>query len=281
MSPPLVTIIVLNWNRRDLTLQCLRSLDRLQYENVTLLVVDNGSRDGSLEAVEAAYPRVQRLALPENSGFARGNNAGLELALKAGPDWIMFLNNDTEVAPDLVSALVAGAAAFPQGGIFGPKIYYGGQQRRIWYAGGEVAMPLGRIRHRGIRTSDHGQYDLPGPTDYVTGACLLIRAQLARTLGGFDTAYPMYMEDVDLCTRARRLGAGIIYLPAGTLWHHVSSSIGGEASLRKAALKLRSSLLYYRRYARPWHWPTILLYQLLYYLLLGPLRYLRSRLPPA
>ncbi len=100
-----VVVIVLNWNRRDLTLQCLRSLDRLQYENVTILVVDNGSRDGSLEAVEAAYPRVQRLALPENSGFARGNNAGLELALKAGPDWIMFLNNDTEVAPDLADVL--------------------------------------------------------------------------------------------------------------------------------------------------------------------------------
>ena len=281
MSQPLVAIIVLNWNGRDLLLRCLRSLARLDDARNTVLVVDNGSRDGSLEAVEAAYPQVQRLALPENRGFARGNNAGLELALKAHPDWIMFLNNDTEVAPDLVSALVAGAAEFPHGGIFGPKIYYGGQQRRIWYAGGEVALPLGRIRHRGIRSRDHGQYDLPGPTDYVTGACLLIRAELARALGGFDTAYPIYMEDVDLCTRARRAGAGVIYLPAGTLWHHVSSSTGGEASLRKAALKLRGSLLYYRRYARPWHWPTILLYQLLYVAVLGPLRYLRSRLRPA
>ncbi len=281
MSPPAVTIIVLNWNGRDLLLRCLRSLARLDDVGTTVLVVDNGSHDGSLDAVKADYPQVQRLALPENIGFARGNNAGLELALQAQPHWIMFLNNDTEVAPDLVSALVAGAAEFPAGGVFGPKIYYGGQERRIWYAGGEVNLPLGRIRHRGIRALDSGQYDLPGPTDFVSGACLLIRAQLARTLGGFDTAYPMYMEDVDLCERARRSGAGVFYLPGGTLWHHVSSSIGGELSLRKAALKLRASLLYYRRYARPWHWPTILLYQLLYYTVLGPLRYLRSRLRPA
>lgn len=276
MQPP-VTIIVLNWNGRELVLQCLRSLQKLDYPNVTLMVVDNGSRDGSVEAIRAQFPELELLPLPENVGFARGNNAGAERALKAEPAWIMFLNNDTEVAPDLLSALIAGAEHFPAAGLFGPKIYYGDQPDRLWYAGGDVSLPLGRIRHRGIRALDSGQFDAPGATGFVSGCCLLIRAGLLRRLGGFDSGYVMYFEDVDLCARAGQEGSPSVYLPAAKVWHHVSSSLGGEFSLRKVALKLRSSLRFYRRHAPPWYWPSILAYQVLYYSVLGPVRYVRRR----
>ncbi len=274
---PRVVIIVLNWNRRELTLQCLRSLEQLRYGNYATLVVDNGSRDGSVQTIRAEFPRVEVQPLPVNLGYAGGNNAGLEVALKQNPDWIMFLNNDTEVAPDLLAALISGAERFPDGAVFGPKIYYGGQEDLIWYAGGQVSLPLGRTRHRGIREPDQGQYDESGPTDFVSGCCLLIRADLVRRLGGFDPGYTMYMEDVDLCCRARQMEAGCYYIPAGRVRHYLSSSVGGELSLRKVYLKWRSGMRFLRRYARPWHWPSILGYQLLYYGVLGPVKYIKRR----
>ncbi len=280
MTEPSAAIVVLNWNGRELTLQCLRSLERLRYGNYATILVDNGSQDGSVEAVRAEFPQVKVLSLPVNLGYAGGNNAGLEAALEQNPDWIMFLNNDTEVAPDLLAALISGTERFPDGAVFGPKIYYDGEEGLIWYAGGEVSLSLGRLRHRGIRERGRGQYDQPGPTDFVSGCCLLIRADLVRRLGGFDPGYVMYTEDVDLCYRARQLGAGCYYLPAGRVRHYLSSSMGGELSLRKVYLKWRSGMHFLRRYARPWHWPSIVVYQLLYYGVLGPIRYLQRKRQP-
>ena len=277
IQEPRVVIIVLNWNGRELTLQCLRSLERLRYGNYATILVDNGSQDGSVEAVSAEFPQVKVLSLPVNFGFAGGNNAGLEAALQQNPDWIMFLNNDTEVAPSLLSALISGTERFPDGAVFGPMIYYGGEEYLIWYAGGEVNLLLGRLRHRGIRERNRGQYDQAGSTDFVSGCCLLIRAGLVRQLGGFDPSYAMYTEDVDLCYRARQLGAGCYYLPDGRVRHYLSSCMGGELSLRTVYLKWRSGMRFLRRYARPWYWPSILVYQLLYYGVLGPARYVRRR----
>ncbi len=277
MPTPKVTIIVLNWNGRELTLKCLRSLDKLRYEGVTILVVDNGSQDGSAAAIRDQFPNVKLLPLTQNLGYALGNNAGLEAALKEEPQWIMFLNNDTEVAPDLLTELIRGTEGYPEGGVFGPKIYYHGPGDIIWYAGGEVDLRLGRLRHRGIRQHDRGQYDEPGRTDFVSGCCLLIRADLAGELAGFDPAYTMYVEDADLCYRARRLQAGCYYLPAGKVWHAVSSSMGGVLSLRRVGHKFISSMRFLGRYARSWYWPSILAYQVVYYGLLGPVIYARQR----
>jgi GT2 family glycosyltransferase len=273
---PSVVIIVLNWNGRKVVLRCLQSLKTLTYPNCDILVVDNGSEDGSAEAISMDFPEVQVVALPENRGYAEGNNAGLEVALKKRPDWILFLNNDTEVAPDLIDALISGTQRTPGSSLFGPKIYYS-DGIQIWYAGGEINFFLGRIRHRGIRQIDSGQFDEAGPTDFISGCCLLIQADLAQRLGGFDARYPMYMEDVDLCYRARQIGMPAYYLPEGKVWHHVSSSLGGELSIRKVWLKWYSSMRFLCKYAKPWHWATIFIYQILYYTVIGPWRYTHQR----
>ncbi len=277
MKDPLIAIIVLNWNRCELTLQCLRSLDNLSYDSYRTIVVDNGSQDGSVEAIKSQFPQVELVSLNENLGYARGNNKGLEAALMLDPDWIMFLNNDTEVAPDLLEALMEGLRRFTDGAVFGPKIYYGDKDDVIWYAGGEVSFFWGRTRHRGIREPDRGQYDEPEQIDFVSGCCLLIRADLVSRLGGFDPSYLLYTEDVDLCHRARQQGVACYYIPDGQVWHHISSSIGGELSFRKVCLKWQSGMRFFWRYSQPWYWPFILLYQLFYYGVLGPLRYIRRR----
>ncbi|MFC1535549.1 glycosyltransferase family 2 protein [Candidatus Neomarinimicrobiota bacterium] len=276
MNNPSVTVIVLNWNGRELVLRCLRSLQGLTYPNYDVLVVDNGSEDGSVDAISLDFPEVQVIRLPENYGFARGNNEGLKEAWEKEPDWILFLNNDTEVDPDLLNALIAGTEQYPKSGLFGPKIYYG-DKNLIWYAGGEISFFLGRTRHRGIRQQDREDFDQPGPTDFVSGCCLLIRSDLVQRLEGFNTRYPMYMEDVDLCYRASQIGIPSYYLPSGKVWHHVSSSLGGELSLRKVWLKWCSSMRFFWAYAKPWRWITILIYQILFYTMIGPIRYTKQK----
>ncbi|UCH09593.1 MAG: glycosyltransferase family 2 protein [Fidelibacterota bacterium] len=277
MKEPKVVAIILNWNGRELVLRCLRSLMKLHYGNINLIVVDNGSEDDSVKAITEEFPEVQVVALAGNTGYARGNNAGLDVALEQDPEWIMFLNNDTEVDENLIAAFVDGAGHYPDGGIFGPKIYYGEETDRIWYAGGEVSFPLGRSQHRGIREHDRGQYDKPQRTDFVSGCCLFIKADLVRRLGGFDSSFPMYMEDVDLCYRAMQEGVGCYYLPDAKVWHYVSSSMGGELSLRKVWLKWWSGMRFFKRYAKPWHWCTIPGYQVYYFGVLGPARYVRDK----
>src|SRR6185369_1745681 len=107
MRPDQVAIVVLNWNRRADTLACLESLAQAEIGGAALYVVDNGSQDGSAAAVREAYPHVRVIALPENRGFAGGNNAGIRAALDAGAEGVLLLNNDTRVSPDFLAALLA------------------------------------------------------------------------------------------------------------------------------------------------------------------------------
>src|SRR5262249_4020202 len=102
IEPANVTIVVLNWNRRDDTLVCLESLRQADLGGARVLVVDNGSRDGSVEAIRAAFPEVDVLALPRNEGYAGGNDAGMRWALERGAEAVLLLNNDTRVAPDFL-----------------------------------------------------------------------------------------------------------------------------------------------------------------------------------
>ena len=136
MSAPTVCIVVLNWNRRDDTLDCLASLEGLDYPSRWTLVVDNGSTDGSAEAIERAYPAVDVIRAGENLGYAEGNNLGLREALKRGADYVLVLNNDTLVARQMLTHLVAAAEVDQQVGAAGPTIYFHEAPDIIWSAGG-------------------------------------------------------------------------------------------------------------------------------------------------
>lgn len=255
---PSVAIIVLTWNGKELTLDCLDSLSRLTYENTALFLVDNASTDGTVQAVRERYGgTVTIIRNGENLGFSRGNNAGIAAALGAGHDMIMLLNNDTVVDPDLIAPLVDTMERSPGAGIVGPKIYYYTPPDHIWFAGGEVVLWRGVARHIGIREKDAGQYNEERDVDYITGCALLARREVFERIGMLDHTYRAYFEDTDFCMRARRAGYGIRYVPAGIVWHKVSQSTGGQLGSRKVALKLRSTIRFLSRYARPWHWVTI------------------------
>jgi GT2 family glycosyltransferase len=257
-SEPRVAIIVLTWNGKALTLGCLASLSLLRYDDLLIVVVDNGSADGTSDAIREIYEdQVHVIVNGENLGFSRGNNLGIRYALDHGARHVLLLNNDTVVDPNLIRHLVDAMQRGPDIGIVGPKIYYEEPPNQIWSAGGEVFLARGTARHIGIREIDRGQYESPRDVDYVSGCALMARREVFEAIGDLDPAFQAYFEDTDFCMRARRSGFRIVYVPAGVVWHKISSSTGGQMSAKKISRKLRSSVIFFRRYASFNHWLTI------------------------
>ena len=261
MPAPNVYIIVLNYNRKDDTLDCLDSLYKMDFPNFRVVMVDNGSKDGTALAVMESYPHAHVIENRRNLMFSEGNNVGIRAALAEGADYVMLLNNDTVVAPDMLSKMVGAMKAHPEAGMAGPMIYYyppkDGAPELIWYAGGIVKLWQGLTAHRGIRERDTGQYNEVEYTDYVTGCALLATRECLEKVGLLDPSYYIYAEDADLTMRACLAGFKLLFVPNAKMWHKVSSSTGGEFSAFKIKNKIRSNLRFFIRYAKPHHWLTI------------------------
>lgn len=237
-------VIVLNWNGLDDLLRCLGSLQPQLSAGVKVLVVDNGSSDGSVEAASDAFPGVEVLALERNLGYASGNNAGFRHAMQhCAPQYVVFLNNDTVVEPGSLDLLTATLDRDTRAGIVVPKIYFMDKPGRIWYAGGVVRLGIGLVRHVGIRQTDSGQYDARQATGYATGCCLAMRSCDFLRFGGFDERFGMYSEDVDLSLRVQHEGFFVVYEPSARVQHRVSASLGGgmhpQKLFRRSAAMLR------------------------------------------
>lgn len=219
---PWVTIVVLNWNRRQDTLECLASLMSLAYPRCEVAVVDNASRDGSVAAVRQSFPQVTVLENPSNLGYAGGNNVGLRWALARGADQVLLLNNDTIVHPDFLGELVRASLGHPEAGILGPTIYFYDQPAVVWSAGG--AIDWGRGQSSMIDLYERGPSGLgtARPVDFVTGCALLVKASVVARIGPLDERFFSYWEEVDFCVRARRAGFGILHVPQSRIWHKIS-----------------------------------------------------------
>ncbi len=258
MSTPLVYGIILNFNGKPLLLETLASVKQITYSNFKITVVDNGSMDGSQAAMREQFPDVLLIENEKNLGFGEGNNVGIRYALQHGAEWVLLLNNDIAVAPDLLTHMMAVATSDAKIGIIGPKIYYHDQPETIWFAGGRINFWAGLTAHRGIREVDRGQYDRVEDADYLTGCAMLIRREALERIGMFDPIYfPAYSEDADLCVRARHAGYRLVYVPQARVWHKVSSSSGGGMTPFKTKLKVEHSLIFFKRYARWYHWLTM------------------------
>jgi len=221
---PTVCIVVLNWNRREDTLDCLASLERLNYASHWILVVDNGSTDGSVETIERTYPPVEIIQTGANLGYAEGNNVGLREALSRNADYALVLNNDTIVAPDMLTRLVEAAEADAHVGATGPTIFFHEAPDIIWSAGGQFDWRRGKPLLRGLRERDVGQFPDSQPVDYLPGSAILMRREALEQIGGFEPRYFLYYEDNDWCLRAQRHGYTIVHVPRAQLWHKISLS---------------------------------------------------------
>lgn len=268
-------MIVLSWNGRDLTRDTLASLAacRMPAEwRLHTLVVDNASTDDSPRMVREEFPHVELLALSENRRFAGGNNAGIEKALAMGADAIMLLNNDVMADPVLLEKLIAALEDDPNAAAAAPLMYFAPPTDRIWYAGGRCTPWLAHSSHRAIRQRDHGQFRSIEETGYLSGCCLLAKADAWRRVGLLDESYYIYAEDADWCLRAREAGYRLLFVPTARLWHRVSASSGGAMNPWKVYQRLRANVTLWSRHARGWArltWiPALLAQQAAYALLL-------------
>ena len=243
---PRVFIVIVNWNGWQDTLACLRSLESLTYPNFDIIVVDNGSTNDSVQQFKEARPSLRLIQTGENLGFAGGNNVAIRTAMDEDAAYVWLLNNDTLVAPDALTALVNRSTSDAHPGVVGSKIYYASDPLRIWYAGGGFSR-YGWTTHPGMNELDEGQFDVAGPTGYVTGCSLLASAQAIREVGLMSDDYFLYWEEVDWCARIAKAGRSVLYEPASIVWHKVSMSMGGEHSPAKARYEGRNRVLFYRR----------------------------------
>jgi GT2 family glycosyltransferase len=223
MTQPTVSIIVLNYNSRDDTLACLRSLEHLTYLYTEIIVVDNGSTDGTVDAVREQFPNITLIPTGANLGFTGGNNVAIRYALDKGSDYIMLLNNDTIVAPDMIDMLLRAMDQDPALGVVGPLIYYFDQPEVVWSAGGSIDWQRGITHMTGIGEEDKGQFGQePRYVDFVTGCALLARRAVWEQVGLLDDHFFMYYEETEWCVRVNRAGFKIAQVPTAMMWHKIS-----------------------------------------------------------
>ncbi len=259
MTAPSVAAIVLSYDGRDLVLRAVASLRRMRYPRYDLVVVDNGSRDGTREALAAAFPEVAALRAEENLGISGGLNLGILWALERGYDYLLLLNNDIEADPEMLFEMVRVAEGDPAIGCVGPKTYYHADPECLWSAGGIIRFKESVTRERGMGRLDRGQYDRTEEVDYVNGCAMLVRASVVAEVGLWDPIYHVSVEDADWCMRMRRRGYRCFYAHRARLWHMVSPTTGGYKPARTFQTG-RSTAIFVRRYARPWQWVTVLVF---------------------
>ncbi len=235
-----VGVIVLNFKKHLLTLQCIRSLKTQTYTDLEILVVDNASQDGSVEAFCAMYPKLQLFESSFNRGYAGGNNIGIRRCLEEGKEFIWVLNNDTVAPPDALLRLVEALRANPQWGMAGSQI------KSLEKPHSTVQMGGGRISlWSGLNRAIVNPAKLPG-LNYLTGCSLLIRTEALGKVGLMDENYFHYWEDVDLSFRMRKAGWELGYVPDSIVYHHEGGSLATN-SPRAAFFFSRSIVRFFLR----------------------------------
>lgn len=260
-----IYVLVLNWNGEKDTIDCLESLAKsakIKDAQVKLVVVDNASKEENFTILDK-YLKDKNIHLIKNSknlGFAGGNNVGIKYALKNGADYIMVLNNDTEVAPNMIHELYKAIKQNKSIAVVAPKIYFAkGYEyhdkykkselgKVIWYAGGKIDWNNVYGSNKGVDEVDRGQYDNFIETDFATGACSLFRAQYLQKFGDFDERYFAYLEDLEISVRFSKKRLKIMYVPSAHLWHKVSQSSSIGSDLNDYYIT-RNRLLFGMRYA--------------------------------
>jgi len=246
-----VCVVILNWNGGDLTLHCLENLRKADWPGLQCVIVDNGSTDGSAEAIAKAFPDVGIIQNPTNLGWAAGSNQGIAWGSARGADYLLVLNNDTWGDPSMISNLVGAASALHDQAAIIPKIYLGSDRSRLWFARGRVNLWTGLFSNPAYNLVDDGRFDSSLEAEYASGCCILMPREIVQRVGGFDASFFAYVEDVEWSIRCRRAGFRIVLCPQARLWHDVSVT-GKKRPAMMRYLLTRNHLWTLRRYASTW-----------------------------
>ena len=240
-----ISAIIVNYRQPELTEEAVASVESCCGGNsVSVVVVDNGSADGSLEHLKKSCAGCTVLDAGGNLGFSGGNNVGIRYALDHGAEYILLLNNDAAVGRGAVEALLA--AAGPKT-IAAPKIVCASDPARVWYGGGHISRMRGGFYH----DTDAASANVARDVDFASGCCMLLPAEFFRECGFMDERFFLYCEDAELCLRAERAGYRIRYEPRAVVRHRVSVSTGGERSPLAAYYGTRNRLMLLSQYSFP------------------------------
>jgi GT2 family glycosyltransferase len=218
MSPPLVATIILNTNRREDTLACLASLQQGLYLENMIIVLDNLSTDGSVEAISAKYPDVQIVSLEKNLGYAGNNNVGIDMAIDRGAEWVFVLNEDTILDPDCITRLIEVGQSDQKIGVLGPMVYHYDEPEIIQSAGGMLG-PYWESIHLAKNEKDIGQFDRPHQVDWISGCAIMVKREAIEMVGPIDERFFYYWEETEWCLRIGKAGWQIVHVPDARLWH--------------------------------------------------------------
>ncbi len=228
MTSNKILIILLNWNGKKDTLECLKSLEQVTYPHFSTIVIDNGSTDDSVSSLRSAFPEIPIFETKENLGFAGGNNVGIAWGLKKDYEWILLLNNDIIVDPFFLHAFIASAQEEPKAKILGAKIYRYDEKEKIDHLGGLWNPKTVEFTSQAFGMLDDGlSFETMQPVDYVCGAALFMHRSVPETIGLLEPRYFLFWEETDFCCRAKRLGFEIWTAPKAKIWHKVSASFTG------------------------------------------------------
>ncbi len=264
-SVPLISIIIVNYDTSDLTLDCLKSLSKIYHPDFefNVVVVDNGSQKEFKLPVKLRKDNLEIIRTDNNIGFTGGNNLGITYAAKQyNPDYFLLLNSDTTVTPSFLHELLLSIQGDDRGIAVSKILFEKGYEfyaknydkdhlgNVIWFAGGTIDWPYLRAFHRGVDEVDRGQFDHLVDTDFATGCCMLIKREVIEEVGLLDKKYFLYLEDVDYSIRAKRKGYKIIFSPKSVIYHKNAGSSGGAGSKLHGYYQTRNRALFFFRYAK-------------------------------
>jgi GT2 family glycosyltransferase len=259
---PTVSAVVLNWNGRKTVLQTIAALFRSDYPFEEIILVDNASTDGSVDAVREAFPRVIVLPQRHNLGLSEGRNVGIRRAVTSGVNYIFTVDNDIDIYPNTIGELVRVGEERPDVGIIGVIMYFKDDPTLIQNVGAHIRfrqninLPIGWL-HR-----DRGQFTQPIEVDMVGGGAMLTRREVFDQVGYFDAGYLGYgLEDTDFCMRVRLAGWLVVCNPRAKILHDFH--INHHYTYHRKYCESRNAVLFLRKYGRPTDWAKFLFFALI------------------
>jgi GT2 family glycosyltransferase len=257
---PRVAIIILTWNRVDDVVTCLESFSEVHYPNLEVIVVDNDSKDDTVETVREGFRWATLIVNDDNLGYVGGNNVGIRYALEHGADYVFILNSDTKMTPNVLEELVGVMQGDPRIAIAGAKNLYMQNPQFTWGKYGVLNWGPMLVRTHGRFVRDFPEMS-PKDVDWVIGnGCMMSREALEK-VGIFDEEFFQVNEDVDWCVRAKNLGYRVVYVDTAVIHHRGASS----ADLSKPIVFSygyflgRNAILFARKHANPAQWTLLLL----------------------
>ena len=244
-SSPLVAIVILNWNGKNLLEKFLPFIFSTTYKNYFVVIADNGSTDDSIQFLHKYYPQIQILKSEVNKGFAKGYNDALK---SVTADYYILLNSDVEVEPGWVEPVIELMQSDKLIAACQPKLLSYNDKKLFEYAGAcggwldSFGYPFARGRIFDYYETDTGQYDLPQQIFWASGACLFIRAKDFHSAGGFDEYFFAHQEEIDLCWRLQLAGHKIFVQPKSVVYH-VGGGTLPMGDKRKVYLNFRNNLI--------------------------------------